>query len=420
MSTHPFYLARQPILDRDQQVQAYELLFRTSETNSATIDDDGQATATVLANAFGELSLSDVVGPYKAYINVPADFLMQDSLEFLPGPKVVLELPADALPDADLIARCRALKAKGFTLAAGNVASLDPARLPLLQEVDILKVDHQLLNNQELFVLFCHLKPLGRELLAEKIEDMEQLEHCQDLGFTLFQGYYFARPTLIAGKKLERSSLALVKLIGLLMEDAETSVLETTFKQEPGLTLNLLRLVNSVASGLAVRVGSVRHAITLMGRQKLLRWLQLLLYCQNGSPDAPPSPLLLTAATRGRLLELIQLRLTPRHRDAADRAFMTGILSLLPAALGVPMDELLVPLPLAAEVRQALLEGKGELGRLLGLAEEMERSVARDGHGGSAEPEALAQLAGLPLQALNACLAEALGWANSLAQEVAA
>lgn len=421
MSSHPFYLARQPILDRHQQIQAYELLFRASEANSATIEDAGRgrATATVLANAFSELSLGDVVGAYKAYINVPTDFLMKESLEFLPAPKVVLEISADALPNADLLDRCRALKAKGFTLAAGNVASLEPERLPLLQEMDILKVDHQLLNNRELFVLFCHLKPLGRELLAEKIEDVEQFEHCLDLGFTLFQGYYFAHPTLIAGKKLGRSSLALVKLIGLLMEDAETTALETTFKQEPALTLNLLRLVNSVASGLSVRVGSVRHAITLMGRQKLLRWLQLLLYCQDGGPDSPPSPLLLTAATRGRLLELVQLRLAPRQRDAADRAFMTGILSLLPAALDTPMDELIAPLPLAPDVRQALLEGKGDLGRLLGLAEEMEHSVARNGEGRLDEPEALAQLAGLPLNTLNACLAEALGWANSLAEKAA-
>lgn len=408
------FLGRQPILDREQQIVAYELLFRDAQ-GKASFSDDARATAEVITRAFGELSLGDVLGPYKAYINVPAAYLESDAIELLPAEQVVLEIqpiPVEAAP----MARMRALRAKGFSLALGNVASADEAYLPLLKEVDILKVDHKLLDNHQLFLLACHLKPLGKQLLAEKIEDRVQMEHCHDLGFHLFQGYYFARPTVIAGKKLGHSEVTLLKLLGLILEDADTPDLERIFKQEPGLTMNLLRLTNSIASGLAVRIGSLRHAITLLGRRQLQRWLQLLLYTNAGRNQSTTNPLLITAAIRGRFMELMQARIQASPRDLADRAFMTGILSLMPVVIGLPMAELLAPLPLAPDVRLALLEYKGDLGRLLQLTEALEQD---DGQAGDPCASLSAQL-GLRAAAINECLSQALAWANNLARDTQA
>jgi len=404
------FLARQPILDREQKLIAYELLFRSSSADRAKVDDARLATAQVVANAFGEMSLGDVLGPYKAYINASPDFILGPEVEVLPAESVVLELPADTPAEATLVTRCRELKERGFTFALGGVAQFAANDLPLLPEVEILKVDHQLLDNHQLFALACHLKPLQKKLLAEKIEDQSQMEHCFDLGFEYFQGYYFARPTLIAGKKLSHSAMTVMKLLDLILKDADTSALERAFKGEPGLTLNLLRLTNSCASGLAVRIASVRHAITILGRNQLQRWLQLLLYADPQGGGV--SPLLQLAATRGRFLELVTQKFMPRQKDLPDRAFMVGILSLLPTVIGLPIADIINPLPLPPDVKQALVEKKGDLGRLLALAEQLEHA-----DGDATFGNLIAQIPGIQGSLLSECLAQAMAWANQLAQE---
>ena len=195
------------------------------------------------------------------------------------------------------------------------------------------------------------------------------MKHCLELGFALFQGYYFAKPTIIAGKKLSHSEMTLNRLLGLILEDADTGELEAIFKPEPGLTLNLMRLTNSAASGVRQKITSVRHAITVLGRRQLQRWLQLLVYA-DASPNGPlASPLMQLAATRGRFLELLAGDLMGSDRNLVDRAFMTGIMSLMPALLHVPIGEVMKGLNVANDVREALETRRGVLGRMLQLAE---------------------------------------------------
>lgn len=404
------FLARQPILDREQKLVAYELLFRSSGVDRAAVADGRLATARVVANAFGEMSLGDVLGPYKAYINATPDFVLGPEVEILPGASVVLELPADTPADEALLARCRELKQQGFTFALGGVAEFAEINLPLLPEAEILKVDHQLLDNHQLFLLACKLRPLQKKLLAEKIENQSQMEHCFDLGFEYFQGYYFARPTLISGKKLTHSAMTVMRLLDLILKDADTAALERSFKGEPGLTLNLLRLTNSCASGLAVRIASVRHAITILGRNQLQRWLQLLLYADPEGGEV--GPLLQLAATRGRFLELVTQKFLPRQKDLPDRAFMVGILSLLPAVIGQPIADIITPLPLPPDVKQALIEYKGDLGRLLALAEQLEKA-----DGDATFNGLIVEMPGLRGALLTECLAQAMAWANMLARD---
>lgn len=407
------FLGRQPILDRNQQLVAYELLFRNgASVNSASVSDDVQATATVIANAFFELSVGDALGPYKGFINVDEAFLLSDTIELLPKDCVVLEVLETVRITPEIIERCRALHAMGFTLALDDVIEINDEISALLPLVEIVKIDLPPLNDSQIEALAKTLKQHGRiKLLAEKIDNREQMERCLELGFDLFQGYYFAKPTIIAGKKLNPSELTVMKLLGLLLEDAETHDLEKAFKHEPGLTINLLRLTNSVAMGLSVHVTSLSHAIAVLGRRQLQRWLQLLMFSTKGGSQAV-SPLLQLAATRGRLMELFADRLRPRDKDFADRAFMTGIMSLMPALLGLPIIEVVASLGLSSEVREALTENyRGLLGQLLKLTEDLEYNDV------AASSDDLEHLSGLNLQAVNACLSQALAWANNIGRE---
>lgn len=423
--TQSVFLGRQPILDRSQQLFAYELLFRSGtaeQGNFASFVDGNQATATVISNAFTEFSMADALGPYQGFIKVDQGLLFSDLINALPTHTVVLEILETVPQTPEMIARCEQLRQQGFVLAVRErPESLDQTR-QLLQLAEVIKIDISRVDPVRLKQLVSSLKPLGKTMLAEKVERVEQMELCHELGFDLFQGYYFAHPTVIQGKHLQTSELALLRLLGLLSQDADSDEIEKVFKQEPVLTFNLLRLTNSVGSGMTTRITSLRHAITLLGRRQLLRWLQLLLYSGASSSSQVVNPLLQLAATRGRLMELLVDR-TPAvkegGRELIDQGFMVGILSLMPALMGCSMAEVLSQLPVAQPVRDALGEHTTVLGDLLSLVEFLENAGDGALSADAADKVAgiLRRLPGIDVNYANSCLARALTWANNLARE---
>ena len=411
------FLGRQPILDRKQQLFAYELLFRSGSAESgnfASFIDGNQATATVIINAFTEFSVANALGPYQGFIKVDHGLLFSDLIHALPPHTVVLEI-LDTVPQTpEMIERCEQLRQAGYVLAIGmRPESLDTEKA-LLRIAEVIKVDISRVEPERLKQLAPALKPLKKTLLAEKVESDAQMRLCHELGFDLFQGYYFARPTVIQGKRLPSSEVALLRLLGLISQDADTMEIEKVFKQEPVLTLNLLRLTNSAAAGMPTKITSLRHAITLLGRRQLLRWLQLLLYSGTASAASAVNPLLQLAATRGRLMELLIDR-TPDvkkgGRDLIDQAFMVGILSLMPTLIGSSMSEILAQLPLARPVLDALGERRGVLGDLLSLIESLENEESETA------ATVLTRLPAIDTTYANSCLTRALTWANNLARE---
>ena len=402
------FIGRQPILDRDQRMFAYELLFRSGRQNFAQVSDDRMATATVLSHAITELGLEAALGPYLGFINLDARMLMSDVLEMLPRDKFVLEVLETVELTPQVVARCRALKDMGFTLALDDFVTLEDQHRPLLEMADIVKVELMGMSEADLAGTVKALRHWPVKLLAEKVDNEAQVKRCLELGFELFQGYYFAKPTIIAGKKLSHSEMTLNRLLGLILEDADTGDLEAIFKPEPGLTLNLMRLTNSAASGVRQKITSVRHAITVLGRRQLQRWLQLLVYADAAPGDQLASPLMQLAATRGRFMELLAGDLMGADRDLIDRAFMTGIMSLMPALLHVPIDEVMKGLNVANDVREALVARRGTLGRMLQLAEKQEEGDL------DACFTLIVELPGLDTERVNAILAQAMAWANNL------
>ncbi len=402
---HQIFLGRQPILDRHQNIVAYELLFRAGQTAGADVHDDMHATAHVITRAFTELGISAVLGQHKGFINVHGELLLSDMLELLPKDKVVIELLETIEVTPRIVERCRQLKAMGFTLALDDYTSEDPQFEILFDLVDIIKLDYPLIDKKELPGIVRYLKRWPVRLLAEKIDDHVQAELCQELGFDLFQGYYYAKPVILTGKRADASKLALLRLLGLVLNDADIQEIEQVFKHDPSLSYKLLQLVNSVAMGLPQKIDSLRHAIVILGQRQLQRWLQLLMFVpSSGQAD---NPLLQLAATRGKLMELLGAVQAPHDKNYQDRAFIAGILSLLDTLLGMPMVEIVGQINLAPDVREALLERAGMLGELLELAERTER-------GDFAAAGELLASSGLNVGDLLQAQIAAMSWANDL------
>lgn len=366
------FIGRQPILDRDQGLAGYELLFRATAENSAHVESAtaaATATADVVCKAFAELGLANVFGQVRAFINVDALFLENDLVELLPKDIVVLEIDVIAFDDPSLLPRCQDLKSKGYAFSISGVTDVGDHLWPLVDLATWLKINVDGLPGDQLQTSARALGTTRRTLIAGHVESQTQMELCRLLGFQLFQGYYFARPVVVEGRKLDASTQGLLRLIKLVADEADQARLDAAFRTEPALVINLLRLTNSVGVGARARITSVRHAITVLGRRQLQRWLQLLLFSRGANVDLAHNPLLQLAALRGRFMELLVEKLHPGQRDLGDPAFITGLMSVVPAALGMSMTDVLAQIAVGNDVRLALTHREGTLGKLFALTE---------------------------------------------------
>jgi len=404
------FLARQPIVDRNEGLIAFELLFRSSNKTEAGVTDDTHATAQVMVNAFGEMGIAEVLGANKGFINVDAVFLHSDLIELLPRQQVVIELLETIMIDAAIIARCSELKAKGFTLALDDVVELSDKIKPLLSIVDVIKLDLMAIDPVHLPALVKELKRYPVKLLAEKVEDREQARRCAEMGFDLFQGYHFARPEILTGKRVDPSRMALLRILSMMASEADNHEIEDTFKEHADLSYNLMHMVNSAGSGLATRISSLKHGLMVLGRGALKRWVQLLLYASDKGNNTASS-LMQLAATRGKLMELIAQHENGGDCDYADRAFMVGMLSLLDALLGEPLAGILTHMNLQEDVEAALLRHDGELGNLLSHCKKLEAGDF------ASIRVALRSQSSLTMDTLNKAQLKAMGWANSIAMQ---
>ncbi|HYD60073.1 MAG TPA: EAL domain-containing protein [Noviherbaspirillum sp.] len=366
-----FFLARQPILNRVQSLVAYELLFRRADAGSAAVIDDLSATASVIEHAT-ELGMENVIGGSLGFVNIDKSVLMSDFVQFLPREKVVLEILETVKVDREVLARVTELRKAGYTFALDDVIDESDDVRQLLPLVDIVKVDIAGLSAAMLAQLSGRFRVARKKMLAEKVENIEEYQRCLDLGFDYFQGYYFAKPAVLSGKKLSPSQVALLQLMSQLNSDAENAEIERTIKHDASLGITLLRMANSPALGTGHRITSLGQALVVLGRRQLQRWLQILLYSEPAKSSGTLSPLLVLATTRGKLLELMADRLAPGNRNMADIAFTVGIMSLMDALFALPMEKILQQIPVVKEVSDALLERAGIYGEMLNLTEYVE------------------------------------------------
>ncbi|MBX9917765.1 MAG: HDOD domain-containing protein [Nitrosomonas sp.] len=402
-----YFLGRQPILDRNQNLVAYELLFRQEETQEATkVTDDLSASANVIANAYGRFGIQNVLGQQRGFINADLDLIMSDIISLLPSKHVVLEVRVPEQITAEFLQQCNELKQKGYQFALDNIVAIDSKIEQLLPIVSVVKVDVLALQTDELEKLVTALKRWPVLLLALKVESREQEIRCKQLGFQMFQGYYFAKPEVMSVKRTDPGKLSLLRLLTLVTDNHDHDEIEREFKRQPGLSYNLMRMVNSVAGDLPRKINSIKHAITLMGREQLLKWIQLLLYTSSQPEDGTPDTRMQIAVERGKLMELIATAERPHDKNHHERAFIVGILSLLDELLGIDMQQIVNKLGISDDMCQALMKREGRLGQALKLLEADEQ----DDH--ATIQSVLAGLGFLSWDEFTVIKIQATGWTN--------
>ena len=394
------YIGRQPIFNGQMKVVAYELLFRSnSESNCAVIMGGDVASAQVMMNAFGDIGLSEILGEHqKAFINFTEGLLLQEYQDFYPRNKIVIEILEDVQVTSRLMKSLTLLKQKGYVIALDDYI-FAPELEVLEQFSDIIKVD---LLDVELPKLEAHierLKSQGIRLLAEKVETQAQYEYCQSLGFDYFQGYFFAKPKIIEGKRLPNNKLTLLDLLAKVYDpDIDMSVLSAIIAKDMGLSQKLLRFLSETTSN-KQSIESIHDAVVRFGLRRLQSWTSMLVL--SGVEDKPIE-LFVTALIRAKFCELLGEQLGGASKDAY---FIVGLFSCLDAVMDAPLSDLVQKLGLEAEIQQGILEYKGKLGCTLKIVKALE-----NGQVGFEMPEEVSatELSQLYLQAMQ--FAEQLEW----------
>jgi EAL and modified HD-GYP domain-containing signal transduction protein len=371
----PVVVARQPILDRDEVIRGYELLYRPTGSGAVAPGGDGySATSTVIVRALADIGLDALVGDRKAWVNVTREFLLEVRPLPLPPERTVIELLEGQAVDDELLEVLGELRAAGFRVALDDFR-FDPGWAALVEHADAIKLDIRELPRAALEEAVERLRRPGLYLLAEKVETRAEYEHCRALGFDAFQGYFFAEPLLVEGGAVPTHQLAGLASMAQAGDGVTFEELERLISQDAGLAYKLVRFANSAFVGSRSAVSSVRGALTLMGTINVRRWSMLLALA--GITDRPQH-LLATGLLRARQCEL----LARRPVDPAV-AFTVGLFSILPALAGTTMEALVGGLPFDAAVSGALLEQAGEEGALLAgvLAFERGDFEACESHG---------------------------------------
>ncbi|WNC95082.1 EAL domain-containing protein [Paraburkholderia sp. FT54] len=297
---------------------------------------------------------------------------MSEIVELLPPERVVLEILETVTFDEALFKRCRELRRAGFRLALDDVSQVSRRLLEFLPCVDIVKIDFLECPRERIEELLGVVKQHRKVSIAEKVETPGDHDAAMRAGFELFQGYYFAKPQVLTSRRAAPSRGALLRLLVLLSGDPEIVELEAELKLSPTLVIQLLRLLNSSAFGLARTISSLREAIMIVGMRQITRWAQLLLFADGHVRGLRSDPLAQLCGTRARFMELAAGRMRPGDERFADTAFITGVFSLIHVLSARAIEDIVPRLPIHLDIRQALLDRHGALGLLLNAAEAAE------------------------------------------------
>ena len=338
------YIARQPILTIEKKIYGYELLFRSFENDGLTkanILDGTIASTRVAVNVLNHIGLNQVVGEELAFINVDENLLLTEAILSIPKQRFILELLETIVINDEILNRIIELKKLGYRFALDD-ASCNEEFLNnfkvIFSYIDILKIDVTIVDKIALENNIKEFTTFNFALLAEKVETEKDFEYFKKIGCLYFQGYFFAKPSLIQKKVLDPIYSEIFNLIKYLDDENSIEEISYAFENSPDVSIQLLQFMNSGVLTISRNIRSIKHSIALLGRQPLKQWLLLIAYSKSkAAVDGIRSPILAVAQSRAKLMSKITLLLDSSDINK-DEASLVGILSLIDVITEVPME----------------------------------------------------------------------------------
>lgn len=398
------WIARQPILTKDENVVGYQLLFcQSPEEDRFTSDADSATSATI--DTLSVMGFDVLCDGGLAFINCTRQMLLKEWFALLPSGQVVVEIQETVAADESVVAACERLKQTGYTIALDSFVPGDK-REPLVPYADFIKVDIKKLAPDKAADLVARYANKHCQMLAQNVET--RLDHLMALKnrFTHFQGYFFRHPERMRARQIPANQASYLRLLQAVSKpEVDFAEVEDLIKREPSLCYRLLRYLNSPLLGMPAPVQSVRHALNLLGERELARWIRMATTLVMGQDK--PSDLILASLVRARFCELI----APKVKHGESDLFFLGILSLMDAILEAPIGVVIEKLFLDPETQAQLLCGK--TGGTTSLSPIYDLMVARE----AGEWEAVNKLGkqlDLSLYFINKTYNEAMRWAHEI------
>lgn len=352
------FIGRQPILTRDQQVYGYEMLFRSSRQNFANLPAEKCPTSVVLTNLFGDVGFNESVGKgKKAFINFSDGLLEAQHDLFFSSEDVVIEVLETVTFTPSIVKSIQRLKRQGFQIAFDDYV-FSPSLEKFESLAHIVKVDLPSVDLSTLPTHVARLKSKGVRVLAEKVETLEEFERCKQMGFDLFQGYFFAKPQVIQQKALPLNHLSVLRLLNKTYDpSANLNDIVELVSQDVTLSQKVLTLSSVLSPN--VSLNSVHDAVMRFGIRRMQGWIAMLLLSGLGNK---PAELFTTALIRAKFCEQLGEYL---GGPAKETFYTVGLLSVLDAVFDLEMNRILKEMNLDPLINQALLESKGIAGQVL-------------------------------------------------------
>lgn len=367
------FIGRQPILDGDMQLFAYELCFyQGANAGSGAIE----ATQALIKQLQDEVGFAAMVGNNTTLLNVPEGLITPTGLPDFGehhAHKVVLEIPNTADKNVELLKNLKALKSlNGLKSSALGIALKEfngsESSLKLASISEFAKIDVALHSEIQLKKMVDTLHARGIKVMAEKVDNQEHFEYLKKLGFDYFQGYFFTHPIMINGHTLSGNQLTLLQLLAKVNDpNTDFAELSSIIKQDVGLSHKLLVAINHPATQIPVKVQSVADGLKYMGLKRLKFWVNMLML---SGMEGVPAELLTSSLARAKFCEL--LADAAGHKGDKESYFLVGLFSTLDGFFKVPMTDILEQLPLSEALCAALVSKGGAMGQALSVLEAME------------------------------------------------
>lgn len=360
-------LACRPIYSRNQEIAAFEILVQGEEPSQGATLSDIEASNTVILGTYAQLYQAGRMRQVPSFLKVTDEVILAPELPNLPRDRYILEISKDTLSISDCADHLRHVARQGCQLALADYDADDDLDI-FLPLIHIVRVDIQRLSEDQLRRAIDKAHTRGVKVLADKVGNREQFQHCMELGADYYQGEFLSAPSPVKGKKITGNKVLLLQLLSELHSpDVSPTSLEKIALKDANLTYRILKVVNSAAMGLRREVHSVSHAIALLGMEEIKRWANLFLVSgERNKPEALTRNMLV----RGRMCEVLA-EITGRENTID--YFIVGLLSQLDALMNISMPELMDQVPLNKEVKSALIERSGSLGETLNDVEHYEQ-----------------------------------------------
>lgn len=362
------FIARQPILDRDKDVFAYELFFRDGKNNCYPSIERDETTTKLIAKNYQTLGLDDISCSKKSFINFQSETLMKGLPTSLNPENVVVELVTGRSEDSNLLDVCKYVKGIGYKIALEDCRT-KPNWNEFLPYVDMLKVNSNYENVDFLAKNVNRFIDANVQLIADKVETQDNFSIFKDMGFDYFQGYFFAKPESVSTENLPTSKLTLVELMGASSSESfDVESINNVIEHDVGLSYMLLRFINNPTINKRYKITSLRHALNYMGEVEIKKFIALLALANLS--DDKPLELLHLSLVRAKFCDLVGTEKNIGSNPPT--AFLVGLFSMLDALLDQKMEPLVEKLPLVDEVKEALCGGQNDLSVYLMLVQAFE------------------------------------------------